>query len=142
MKAKVTPEIRQLLDRLGAREYTPADLPADTAFGRTGECFDTCIIRAMHNRQYQYVEGMAKIKGEKWALHAWLSDGTHAFDPTWGTFDNETGEVHKAPAIYIGVAMDTEAVMKFMMITEYQGVLANRWRNPGLAVKCFAGVPV
>lgn len=129
-----------VLDRLrGSQVFLPAALPPGFEHGPVGHCFDVCAMIAMHNPQLRYVEGIARIPGESWALHAWLTDqnGIDAYDPTWLAIDNMSGAVRPAPARYIGVVMETRSVLGFMRSTGYQGVLANWSRNPSLAADCL-----
>lgn len=126
------------------KQYEPALLPKGIERGEVGKCFDTCIMRALTS-ELRYVEGVAmcyagkdrldKLKGT-WILHAWLTDGVHAYDPTWHALDPK-GEEVPMPAVYVGVEMDPEAVAKFMAKTEYAGVFANEKRNPALAEKAI-----
>lgn len=135
MKAKLTLEQFDLINRLG-KKYTPAVCPDDIKRFDVGMCFDACIWNAIYHPQYRYVEGVVLLHGDlQWKLHAWLTDGKHAFDPTWKADVN--GEEKPIPATYIGIEMGTKEVAKFMKVTEYQGVIANRWRNEDLAVKAL-----
>lgn len=130
-------QIQHLIENYG-KEYTPALLPIDLNRGKLGTCFDTCMIQALSSRKYRYVEGVAKsFNSDEWKLHAWLTDGEYAFDPTWRATDNTSGEEIAFPGQYIGIEMDTLKVAAFMANTEYQGVLANRWRNTELADACL-----
>lgn len=136
MKAKLTLEQYHLISRMG-KSYTPALLPKDIKRFPVGQCFDGCAIQALHNRKYRYVEGMCKPAHEdRWFLHAWLTDGTHAFDPTWAAID-DNGVHHPIPAEYVGIEMDIEDVAEFMKQTEYQGIIPNRFRNEELATKAL-----
>lgn len=124
------------------KRYMPALLPDDISRGKLGECFDTCIMIATENRKYKYVEGYASPPGTKVPiLHAWLTDGEHAFDPTWDCF-NQFGERKPIPATYIGMEMDTDLVIMFMRKTGYQGIIANHFRAPKLAQKVFKKPPL
>jgi hypothetical protein len=136
-----------LLNRIlqDGKQYEPALLPKGVARGKVGKCFDTCLIEALKNPKLRYVEGVAmcyagkdqleKLKGT-WILHAWLTDGKHAYDPTWLARDGEEKE-QPMPAVYVGFEMDTEAVARFVHATEYAGVLANEHRAPALAQKAY-----
>jgi hypothetical protein len=128
----------KLLER-GSRIFHPAPLPGDITRGPVGQCFDWCMVEAMNNHRYFYVEGIARIHDGDWILHAWLTDknGLEAFDPTWGTLDNITGTFGPAPARYIGVVMPTESVTAFVRRTGYQGILANYHRSPEFADRCL-----
>lgn len=138
-------EIVEFVLRIGKR-YKPALLPPEISRGETGKCFDTSLIEALRSSgRYRYVEGVAmayagrdmldKLKGT-WVLHGWLTDGVHAFDPTWYALDPQKVEV-PFPGIYIGIEMDPMRAAAFVRETEYQGVLANAWRNPKLAEKAI-----
>lgn len=121
------------------KQYTPALLPADIPRGKLHDCFDHCAIAAAKNfRKYKYVEGLARhpLKPEEWILHAWLTDGTHAFDPTWQCFDQDKVE-QPVPTIYIGLEIDLLALANFMKVTGYKSIFANAWRNPALAAKAI-----
>lgn len=127
--------------------YTPRALPADIDRGEVGTCFDWCVVSALHsNGKYRYVEGVARrtdIPNDYWRLHAWMTpadtDGS-AFDPTWG-MRNETGIVNIAPPFqYKGIVMDIKAVSKFMLKTEYAGVLANAHRAPKDARRAYQSI--
>lgn len=125
-------EISSLIHQAGAQRFKPAVLPKDIARGKVGECFDWCIVQAICHPKYTYVEGLAREPGnDRWILHAWLTDGEHAFDPTWGAFDNSGREL-PMPSEYLGLTMDTKLVVSFMKRTGYQGVLANRDRAPSI----------
>lgn len=119
--------------------YKPAVLPSDIPRGMPGQCFDWCALQAVKNRKYSYVEGLATDPDDQssWILHAWLTDGVHAFDPTWGAFDDD-GVEHPVPAQYLGFEMDTVKVAKFMKATGYQGIIANSWRNQELFKEIMA----
>lgn len=138
-------EIVERVLRVG-KQYEPALLPPDIARGETGKCFDTALIAALTSSgKYRYVESVAmayagrdmldKLKGT-WVLHAWLTDGEHAFDPTWYALNPQGVEV-PFPGIYVGIEMDTMAAADFVRRTEYQGILANAWRHPKLAEKAI-----
>lgn len=125
--------------------YEPALLPEGIERGDVGKCFDTCMMAAIRNPHLRYVEGVAmtfagkdmvaKIKG-KWVLHAWLTDGEKAFDPTWYALDPE-GKERVMPTVYVGIEMDIRDVAAFVKATEYQGVIANRHRHPELSRKAL-----
>jgi hypothetical protein len=134
MKAELDTATKQLVKRFG-RDYQPTLLPADIERGPVGMCFDWNALQAARlYPKYQYVEGIATHPEEptQWVLHAWLTDGTHAFDPTWDVIDNTTGKHRPVPSRYIGIVMPIRAVATFMRVTGYQGVLANRWRLPDM----------
>lgn len=139
MKAKLTKEqMEYIVDR--GMEFVPATLPRDLERHPIGTCFDACAIQAIKNRKYRYVEGIAKPLNGDWTLHAWLTDGVQAFDPTWQTIDNLTGKEVPFAGVYIGIEMDTIEVAKFMKATGYQGIIANRWRNEELAKNALESI--
>lgn len=130
--AELTPGIRLIIDRLG-QPYTPAPLPDDILRGLTGTCFETCAVNTFRNMpKYTYVEGRCwSLTDKTWRLHAWLTDGVYAYDPTWGVQDNRTGNIKHYPAEYFGLPFDTHTVFKFMLETKRQGLLANMDLYPG-----------
>lgn len=141
MKASIDLNTARRIQKFG-KEYKPAELPPDLRPGRLGWCFDDCIIQLIDRKlmaKYRYVEGIARAHEiETFKLHAWLTDGEHAFDPTWLVEDNLTGKTsHLNPyGTYIGIEMPTMDVLRFMQDTEYQGIIANGWRSRKLAKKC------
>lgn len=144
MKKALTPQEYNLVNEHG-KLFNAAPLPADIIPGRLGFCFDDCIMRAINSDgKYQYVEGIASDpENQRWILHAWLTDGINAFDPTWGYQDPKTGKaIHTLPmpSAYIGIAMPTDKVVAFMRKTTYQGVIANRHRAPLLAKELIGGL--
>lgn len=135
MKKMTDRQIANFVLKYG-KQYTPAVLPADIQRGEPGKCFDWCAATAaksyrFQNGRYRYVEGIASIPGEpeNFTNHAWLTDGIHAFDPTWMSTDKDDVE-HPVPSYYIGVEMDILDVGEFMVTTEYQGIMYNSWRSP------------
>lgn len=125
---EITPAIEAWVKELG-QEYKSANLPADIERGPTGTCFDTCTMNILMSNKYQYCEGMT-FNGVQWFYHAWLTDGIHAYDPTWqiigkGGFDNPNN-----PLRYIGFVIPTGFLMFFNFKTQYAGVLGNRARYP------------
>ena len=116
------------------KNYIPKLAPKNIKRGKVGDCFDTSIIAALkHN--LKYVEGMARNPhtGE-WILHAWVSDGVHAFDLTWYA-ENAYGEMFAVQTEYVGVEMDTMLVCDFMKATGYKSVFNNAWRDQERANK-------
>lgn len=142
MKAKLTTKTQELIEKRG-RLFNSAPLPNDIPHGRVGWCFDDCFVRAWQSMgKYQYVEGIASDpKTHKWVLHAWLTDGICAFDPTWCYWDEKTGRRYDMPlpSSYIGIVMPIDKVRQFMEQTTYQGVIANRHRAPELAKELIGG---
>lgn len=130
----------ELLNRIlqNGKSFEPALLPKEIERGELGKCFDVCMVAALKHPGMRYVEGVAMCYAGKdrlrgtWILHAWLTDGVHAYDPTWKSFNPEGKEV-PMPAVYIGIEMDTMAAARFVRETEYAGVLANESRAPALA---------
>jgi hypothetical protein len=95
------------------------------------------------NGKYQYVEGIASDPtNHSWILHAWLTDGIHAFDPTWSYYDekNERRVNLQLPSAYVGIIMPINKVVDFMRATTYQGVIPNRHRAPLLAKELIGGL--
>lgn len=140
------PSLNQELEHFllsNGRPYKPALLPDDIERGRMGHCFDNALITAMRSGgRYTYVEGLAwNPRHGCWMLHAWLTDGEYAFDPTWYALDNRTGKEAPFPTVYIGIEMEARKVADFVMETEYAGVVVNAWRNPTLARACAPGIP-
>jgi hypothetical protein len=128
--------IRNLLLSCRAKHYDPALLPGDIKRGDVGTCFDTCIIAALECGHYDYVEGYARVYNGDWHLHAWLTDGVTAYDPTWQATDPDGNDM-PVPAEYFGMAMNYRLVAEFMRVTEYQSILTNHWRDPVIAEKIF-----
>ncbi len=124
------------------KNYKPAVLPADIIRGRRGNCYDHCIIQAawLKDPEYRYVEGVAMDPFTKtWILHAWLTDGVHAFDPTWIATAGTEGD-HKeipVPTVYIGIEMKVIDVARFIKKTKHKAVLANAWMDRELAEKAI-----
>lgn len=114
------------------KTYKPALLPLNIERGKLSECFDWCALQAMKHPEYSYVEGLASNPEdpENYILHAWLTDGVHAYDPTWQA--TKGIDEKPVPSHYIGIEMPTLKVLMFMQATGYQGVIANRWRAPKL----------
>lgn len=123
--------------------FTPAVVPEDIRRGKVGDCFDTSLLNAVHNRKYRYVEGIAMHPTlHRYVFHAWLTDeeGENAYDPTWRVM---LGNQLEMPMIttYIGFPIGIDEIAKFVSTTEYKSVLANGWRNPELAQKCIPELP-
>lgn len=133
MKKETANFIRGVVTKRG-KHYKPALLPAGIKRGRPGDCFDWCMIQAMQHPEYRYVEGLAQDPDdlENFVYHAWLTDGKHAFDPTWMAIDNN-GKEREMPIMYLGIELDMMEVAKFVSATEYKAVLANHWRAPELS---------
>lgn len=117
------------------KEYIPAVLPTDLERMELHKCFDNCAILAAKNHpKYTYVEGLARNpKTGEMILHAWLTDGTYAYDPTWLAFKGDV-EV-PVPTQYIGIEVKTEDVLIWWKEVQYAGILANSWRFPLLAIQ-------
>ena len=134
------------------KQYKPAALPKEIAPGPLGKCFDVCAMAAASLRhyrdgkmveRYQYVEGLARdpMNLSRWLTHAWLTDGEHAFDPTWKAIRPD-GEVLPILTEYVGIAIPLEKLTRFIVATEYASVVSNSWRNPELAAACIPGLPI
>lgn len=138
MKANVDIHTARRIIKFG-KEYKPALLPPDLRRGRVGWCFDDSIIQLTDpelRKKYSYVEGIARsTPAEPLVLHAWLTDGEYAYDPTWYAF-GLMNEPRIMPAYYVGIEMPALDVMRFMSATEYQGIIGNGYRNKKLAQKC------
>lgn len=126
----VTPEHFDLIERLG-QEYHAALLPSDLKRWPVGSCYDASAIQAVMNRKYTYVEGIAQTTNG-WVCHAWLTDGLHAFDPTWYAYKEKDTEV-PYPGRYFGIPIDLADLGEFMSATGYQGIFPNSWRAPEIA---------
>lgn len=113
------------------KKYQSALLPPDIQTGPVGMCFDWSMLECMRLKErYRYVEGLAKDpEDKKWELHAWLTDGIHAFDATWhGRRPLKPGTHPKTK--YIGIEMPLLSVILFVKATQYQGVIPNREKYP------------
>ena len=109
------------------KSYIPAIAPKHLERGKVGDCFDTCVLAAVRHG-VKYVEGAARNPLTKeWILHAWVTDGVHAWDLTWQA--NINGVEQPVPTEYIGLEMDTRLVVDFMRATKYKGILDNAWRD-------------
>lgn len=113
--------------------YESAVLPKYIKRGDPGNCFDWCAALATKHKHLQYVEGYATDPSDRdrWVHHAWLTDGTHAFDPTWQVTDDE-GVEHPVPSHYFGVQFLTKDVALFITTTGYRSIFMQRWRAPEL----------
>lgn len=142
MIAELTDYEHDLIVKLG-KTYSSAALPEDVTFGRLGWCFDDCVVRTVLSKgKYRYVEGVASDpEAYTWVLHAWITDGVHAFDPTWSHWDNKNKARVRMPlpSAYIGIEMDILKVIDFMERTGNQGVIANRQLAPDLAKELIGG---
>lgn len=119
------------------KQYYAGPLPEEIMRGKVGDCFDWCLVIAKMFPKYRYVEGGALIQG-KWYHHAWLTeDGKTALDPTWGAVNKEGKFIPLSMVHYVGVEMETEKVMAFVLDTGYKAVLKNYYRNHELAKKIY-----
>lgn len=133
----MNPFADKVINTLG-KVYFPALLPSEIERGKLGDCFDHCLIQALYNPQYQYVEGLVYSPLRKeWIYHAWLTDGIYAYDPTWHAKDITGKELPLSMMKYIGVEMDVKKVAEFVRSTEYKAVFENYWRNERLAEEIF-----
>jgi len=124
----MTKDIQDYIFKHGKR-YEPANFPPDLEKGEVGDCYDTCILNVVKNPKYRYVEGIAAhpFKENVWIMHAWLTDGVHAYDPTW-RIEYKQDDL-PVLTLYYGIEMDTAKVVEFMRATEYKSVMGNGWRN-------------
>lgn len=127
------------------KHYIPAKLPEEVRRGPVGKCFDVTIVNALHSPHLRYVEGIARDPRteDRWVLHAWLTDANPlkgmAYDPTWG-HDSPIG-ILPLLTDYIGIAIDSDLISRFMLSTEYVSVFSNGWRDPVRARECFPLIP-
>lgn len=112
------------------KKYVPAQCPKDLIRGKIGNCFDHTLLMALDHPHYKYVEGIAKrpTTGD-WVLHAWLTDGVHAFDTTWGMLFKDGTWLPIPTVEYIGIEIDARAMADFLLATQYKSVLHNGWRD-------------
>lgn len=121
------------------RRFYPALLPDDIERGKTGDCFDHCIMEVVRSKgKYFYCEGIAYIHG-KWIHHAWMTDakGQYAYDPTWRATDTNEREVPLKMVNYLGAVLETSLVVEFLIKTEYKSPLANHKKAPDIAQKIY-----
>lgn len=121
------------------RQFYPLLCPSDIKRGKTGDCFDHCLMEAVKSRgKYRYCEGIVLIKGQ-WIHHAWLTDsgGLQAYDPTWKALTKDNQEIPLGMATYVGAILDLRTVVDFVQATEYKSPFANADKNPGLAEKVY-----
>ncbi len=114
-------------------------LPKEIPRGEIGDCFDHCLAIAKTFSKYKYVEGLALVN-KKWIYHAWLTEEGQeqlALDPTWYAVNKQGERVPLEMIQYIGVKMDTELVMEFVLKTGYKAVLKNYYRDKELAQKIY-----
>lgn len=124
--------IKHYIERRG-KKYIPALPPSKFRRGEVGTCFDTCLVAAMQHG-VKYVEGFAKNPiSKKWILHAWVTDGVHAYDLTWQAFLE--GQEIPVPTEYRGVEMDTKLVADFVVSTGFKCILRNAPKDYKLARK-------
>lgn len=133
---KVTSRILNYLETYG-KHYKPAICPGFIKHGKVGECYDTSLAMAYINKQVRYCEGIAlRPDTKEWVLHAWVTDGEYAYDPTWRAFDNEKHEV-PIPTTYIGIEIETDLALDFFVSTGYKGILANYKRDRVKGALCL-----
>ena len=126
----------KLINQKGKQFYA-GPLPEELIRGKVGDCFDWCLALAKMFPKYKYVEGGAFINGE-WHHHAWLTeDGKTALDPTWSAKTKEGKYIPLTMVHYVGVVMDNDAVMEFVLKTGYKAILKNHYRNHELAKKIY-----
>ncbi len=124
--------IETIIERY-AKEYKAALLPDGLKYGEPGDCFDYCTLLVLNNPEYTYVEGVASDpKTGNWLVHSWITDGVHAFDPTWRTTKNDTGEYVVMPSKYYGIPFKRMDLFEFIAKTKMKSVLHNRGLAPEL----------
>jgi hypothetical protein len=135
--------------RKHGRQYKSALCPKYIRRGPVGRCFDTSILAAFDatkpDRKIWYVEGIAENPKDydEWIYHAWVTDGVHAFDPTWRAYaDHEETIELTFPIRYIGIQMEPTAVAAFMLATEHQAILKNGSLDIKLARNCVPSYPL
>jgi len=99
--------------------------------------------QGIYNLLLKHKEGLAEspeIPGY-WILHAWLTDGIHAYDPTW-LMKDDAGNEYAIPTRYIGFEVEREKLAAFMIETEYCSILENAWRCPKLAEEAIPNLPI
>ncbi len=125
------------------KQYHPALFPPGDEFrGKVGDCYDSSMIVALRGK-YRYVEGIARNPKdpEDWILHAWVTDGENAYDPTWSAAI--FGKVIPVPTVYIGIELPMETVAAFVIANGgYKGVLPNAFKWPHLAKEVIKNLPV
>lgn len=127
--AQLDDYMRELFGK--GKTYLPADLPDDLHYGEPGHCFDNCLLAALRSDgKYRYCEGIGIMFDEAF-VHAWLTDGEHAYDLTWRAVYKD-GKTRAAPAVYKGVELDTEACARMVRSSGYAGIVGNRTMRPGL----------
>jgi hypothetical protein len=125
-------------------QFVAVELPEDIERGELGRCFDNSLLQVLKSKgKYRYVEGFAYTPTKKeWVHHGWMTDdtGVLAFDPTWKALGKdgktEYGLYH-AGFVYVGVVMDTQKVLDFVLDTEYCSVFEHYKKNEELAKKIF-----
>lgn len=139
IKRDPTLEETRMIRQYG-KSYKAAALPDDIQIGPIGWCFDWTMLETVRlEEKYHYCEGIAKDPQDgKWKLHAWLTDGEHAFDATWGIESSKRGRIHLKTK-YIGIEMPLVDVLKFVFTTEYQGLIPNRERDGSTTLNRILG---
>lgn len=139
---QVNREVQEYIEKHG-KFYRPMTCPDYVMRGKVGDCFDVCMLNAAKFRHLRYVEGIAAhpFQENVWIYHAWLTDGEHAFDPTWGLQHKDGGQVRPVLTIYHGIELDTRKMAEFMRATDYKAVMANGWRNTRIADQLIPHFP-
>lgn len=83
--------------------YEATEYPREMWEGVMGSCYGNAMIVAASEPRYRYVEGYACPVDTGFPVHhAWVTDGVHAFDPTWGP------EWKMEGSAYLGVEFSVE----------------------------------
>ncbi len=135
-KSEITKLIEDIVKKHG-KSYVLALLPDDLERGKIGDCFEHCLFSAFlsqrvnNKRAYYYVEGIAGCEAIGFAHHAWLTDGNHAYDPTWYVICDDSGKrVDISMFSYFGIELGAVDTLRFFKETGYKGFLNNRERAP------------
>ena len=125
-------KIKRYIEQHG-KEYIPTVAPKYMERGKVGECFDASLLAA-YKYNLKYVEGLAYNPiNKRWILHAWVSDGKHAFDLTWRAYKD--GVEVPMPTKYYGVELDKYLVAEFIKKVGYNCILKSGYRNKTIAQK-------
>lgn len=134
-KMIITKYIEDILEKKW-RHFTPKELPEGLDRYELWNCYDASVMTVLRNQDKKlfYCEWIATVTrtGERY-LHAWVSDGEYAYDPTWrvelqGEVVSSRGHIE-----YFGIMMWKQEVWEFMLDTNHKAILANRNKNKELA---------
>lgn len=127
-RSEVNATILKFLLKYG-KEYTLAPLPTDIPKSKRGYCYERCMALAIKNKKYTYVEGIGIDKSpeyegsNEYLMHAWLTDGVHAYDPTWARRNGK--ELYYAPVSkYFGIEIPTKYIDSFLDESQPFGALS------------------